>query len=74
MQIERKRNLGMPSERSESLATKATTTGAGEKDELRSQNSLPATSVSKAVSMRECLRSLRHHQKVTISMGNVWVL
>ncbi|KAA0067249.1 UBX domain-containing protein 1-like isoform X1 [Cucumis melo var. makuwa] len=49
--------------RSESLATKATATKAGEKDELRSQNSLPATSVSKAVSMRECLRSLRHHHK-----------
>lgn len=61
--IERKRYRGMPSERSESLASKDTTTGAGEKDELRSQNSLPATSVSKAVSMRECLRSVRHHHK-----------
>lgn len=64
----------MPSERSESLASKDTTTGAGEKDELRSQNSLPATSVSKAVSMRECLRSVRHHHKVRISMENVWVI
>ncbi|KAE8651652.1 UBX domain-containing protein 1 [Cucumis sativus] len=60
--IERKRFGGIPSERSESLATKATAARAGEKDELRSQ-SLPATSVSKAVSMRECLRSLRHHHK-----------
>ncbi|XP_008452212.1 uncharacterized protein LOC103493298 isoform X1 [Cucumis melo] len=61
--IERKRFGGISSERSESLATKATATKAGEKDEPRSQNSLPATSVSKAVSMRECLRSLRHHHK-----------
>ncbi|KAG6598853.1 UBX domain-containing protein 1, partial [Cucurbita argyrosperma subsp. sororia] len=49
--------------RSESLDTKSKATEAGKKDELRSQNSLPATSVSKAVSMRECLRSLRRHQK-----------
>ncbi|XP_023546173.1 UBX domain-containing protein 1-like [Cucurbita pepo subsp. pepo] len=61
--IERRRNSGMLSERSESLDTKSNATEAGKKDELRSQNSLPATSVSKAVSMRECLRSLRRHQK-----------
>lgn len=64
----------MLSERSESLDTKSNATEAGKKDELRSQNSVPATSVSKAVSMRECLRSLRRHQKVMISMENVWLI
>ncbi|XP_022153372.1 UBX domain-containing protein 1-like isoform X2 [Momordica charantia] len=58
--IERKRNLGMTSER---LATKPTATGTGEKDEFNPQNSLPAISVGIAVSMRECLRSLKHHRK-----------
>lgn len=67
-QIERKRNLGMTSER---LATKPTATGTGEKDEFNPQNSLPAISVGIAVSMRECLRSLKHHRKVMIYMENV---
>ncbi|XP_022965830.1 uncharacterized protein LOC111465598 isoform X1 [Cucurbita maxima] len=52
--IERKRDLGMPSEVTRSIAAKAITIGAQEKYEHKSQNS---------GSMRECLRSLRHNQK-----------
>ena len=65
VQIERKRDLGLPSEVTRSIAAKAITIGAQEKYEHKSQNS---------GSMRECLRSLRHHQKVMISMENARVI